>query len=242
MSRVVAVILAVAVVGVGCTARDNPVTTVHTVSRTTVTAPPTPPAPDLAQVELLHAADLPEAREPWVKQTPLPAEFWAADSTAGITLHICENGWKPVASPPLNDLQAHAATAFESGNVHVFEVVFTDSDEAVRTAFDTITQNLTECLDNPDRWMDAFSPQVIEQDGWYIVADRLPLPSLGDERFAMQYTALTDDGGRLDHRMAVLRRRAQLVVVELSESWIPERLTNNNFNDIVQSAMDHLAP
>jgi hypothetical protein len=148
-----------------------------------------------------------------------------------------------VAGPPLDKLQARAATALLSGTVNVFEVVYTDAADTVDDAFDMVTQNLTECLNDPDSWSDAFSPQAVEQDGWYMVADRLPMPSLGDERFALQYTALTDDGGRLDrldHRMAVIRQGGRLIVVELSESWTNEILTDDDFRDIVRRALERV--
>lgn len=240
MGRITAAILALMLAGVGCTTRDGPTETEAALSSATASIPSTSSVPNLSPAELLVSTDLPAVSEQWVTQKPVPPYFWDADLTSGISLHICEDQWKAVAGPPLDKLQARAATALSSGQVNVFEVVYTDAADTVDDAFDIVTQKLTDCLNDSDKWSDAFSPQAVEQDGWYMVADRLLMPSLGDKRFAMQYTALTDDGGRLDHRMAVIRRGGRLIVVELSESWTNEILTDDDFTDIVRRAVERV--
>ena len=198
------------------------------------------PAAELTTTELLKVEDLPAGFD-WVRR-PL-SDGWTGESEghAGIRLALCNDLVDFAFEPPVGELQdgifaSFHAPAGDVGTVTVDQMVYADSDTAVKSVYDDIRQRITACVDDPTRW------QQPRGGGDKIHGSTLPISAVGDERFAIKLTTMTESM-RDYRRLAVIRDGDRLTIIEVSEGFIPRtartELGNAEFEAILWQAIGY---
>lgn len=155
--------------------------------------------------------------------------------------------WKLTATSPLVGLRDGPVAAGTEHHPRLLEVVYADDEAVVAAAFDTLVAELEACLDSPNPTSMIVHEYV--EDGWHWVADQYDLPPTGDESYAISYSPQNGDGvlglAGFDStvRLVVVRSGDRIMLIT-SGNPIGQRdaLTDSEFNEIVQTASNRLAP
>ena len=217
-----------------------------------VTPTPTTVPPGSLSDELIVVADLPPMGS-W-EIAPIDLEFGDPNSANAnaVSVHFCADPtmpeaprpWNLVATPPMSELgSGPVAVVFETDRVGIQEVIYADTALAVTAAFDSIVSSLERCLDQFDPTF-SFTDDAAHE-GWHWEADRLDMLLLGDNVYAIQFSAVDPDGVegsyQMDHSLAVVRSGDRLVVIEMNEGYANETLRGSEFSDLVNAAIQRLA-
>jgi len=198
------------------------------------------PAAELTTSELLKVEDLPAGFD-WVRR-PL-SDDWTGESEghAGIRLALCGDLFDFAFEPPVGELQdgifaSFHAPAGEVGTVTIDQMVYADSATAVKSAYDDIQRRITACVEDPTKWRQPAG------EGDKIHGSPLPISAVGDERFAIKLTMMTESL-RDYRRLAVIRHGDRLTIIEASEGFIPRtartELGNTEFEAILWQAVGY---
>jgi hypothetical protein len=195
---------------------------------------------------LLDADDLPDTFN-WLLE-PDPEWFDGPGIPTVALPALCPDLFDLAARPPLSDLRDHVTTSLvadprpSQGSLHIQQIAYTDSEAAISAAFDDIRQQLTSCVDNPDRW-GLVTPEG-RADGWTPRAGHLPMTPIGDDLTAIQVALYNtnDQGVWFDDRLAMVRQGKWLTIVVLSEGMPRNQIfTDDEFDEIVRIAIDLLS-
>ena len=172
-------------------------------------------------------------------------ERWSEGEFAGLRLHVCGN-IEMLDREPLSELDDSIAIRLGGPSSDVHEIVFADSEEVIRAAYDEIVSNLVGCIDNPDRWLEGVVDDADPgADATSHVEQRLELIDLPSnhvgDRFAFAFT-LYDNGDEFcHHHVAIIRNGSRLAILDAAEMWGDRELSYSEVAHIVEHAAERLS-